>query len=156
MLPAVFVPETLTGMSLLAQFRARAGRIVFVVDEYGVVQGVLTPGDLLEAITGELQPKAQADAWATRRDDGSWLLDGLMPVGELKARLAIDDLPEESRGRYNTVAGLLMAVSGQLPATGERIACAGWVFEVVDLDGKRIDKLLASRIDAAETSDQSG
>ena len=154
--PAVFVPETLTGMSLLAQFRARAGRIVFVVDEYGVVQGVLTPGDLLEAITGELQPKAQADAWATQRDDGSWLLDGLMPVGELKARLAIDDLPEESRGRYNTVAGLLMAVSGQLPATGERIECAGWVFEVVDLDGKRIDKLIASRVAPAEPSDLSG
>ncbi len=140
---AVFVPETLTGMDLLEQFRARAGRMVFVVDEYGVVQGVVTPGDLLEAITGELQPKAQADAWATRREDGSWLLDGLMPVGELKVRLGLDELPEEARGRYNTVAGLLMAVSGQLPATGERVTCAGWVFEVVDLDGKRIDKVMA-------------
>ena len=154
--PAVFVPETLTGMALLAQFRARSGRIVFVVDEYGVVQGVLTPGDLLEAITGELQPTAQVDAWATRRDDGSWLLDGLMPVGELKARLDIDDLPEESRGRYNTVAGLLMAVSGQLPATGERIECAGWVFEVVDLDGKRIDKVIASRLAVQDEGDASG
>jgi putative hemolysin len=142
---AVFVPETLTGMDLLEQFRARSGRMVFVVDEYGVVQGVVTPGDLLEAITGELQPKAPADAWATRRDDGSWLLDGLMPVGELKARLDIDVLPEEERGRYNTVAGLLMAVSGQLPITGEQVECAGWVFEVLDLDGKRIDKVLASR-----------
>ncbi len=140
---AVFVPETLTGMDLLEQFRARSGRMVFVVDEYGVVQGVVTPGDLLEAITGELQPKAQADAWATRREDGSWLLDGLMPVGELKVRLGLDELPEEARGRYNTVAGLLMAVSGQLPATGERVTCAGWVFEVVDLDGKRIDKVMA-------------
>jgi putative hemolysin len=140
----VFVPETLTGMELLEQFRARAGRMVFVVDEYGVVQGLMTPGDLLEAITGELQPKAQGDAWATRRDDGSWLLDGLMPVGELKARLAIDTLPDEDRGRYNTVAGLLMAVSGQLPETGERIEAAGWLFEVVDLDGRRVDKVLAS------------
>ena len=154
--PAVFVPETLTGMALLAQFRARAGRIVFVVDEYGVVQGVLTPGDLLQAITGELQPTAQVDAWATLRDDGSWLLDGLMPVGELKARLDIDDLPEESRGRYNTVAGLLMAVSGQLPATGERIECAGWVFEVVDLDGKRIDKVIAARRVVQDEVDASG
>jgi putative hemolysin len=141
--PAVFVPETLTGMELLEQFRTHAGRMVFVVDEYGVVQGLVTPGDLLEAITGELQPKTQADAWATLRADGSWLLDGLMPVGELKARLEIDELPEEERGRYNTLAGLLMAVSGQLPATGERIECAAWVFEVVDLDGKRIDKVLA-------------
>ena len=154
--PAVFVPETLTGMALLAQFRARSGRIVFVVDEYGVVQGVLTPGDLLEAITGELQPTAQVDAWATLREDGSWLLDGLMPVGELKARLEIDDLPEEGRGRYNTVAGLLMAVSGQLPATGARIACAGWVFEVVDLDGKRIDKVIAARVAVPDDVDPSG
>lgn len=141
--PAVFVPETLTGMELLEQFRARSGRLVFVVDEYGVVQGLVTPGDLLEAITGELQPVAQVDAWATRREDGSWLLDGLIPVTELKVRLGIETLPDEDRGRYNTVAGLLMAVSGHLPATGERIACAGWVFEVVDLDGRRVDKVLA-------------
>ncbi|MBK7051498.1 MAG: HlyC/CorC family transporter [Rhodoferax sp.] len=141
--PAAFVPETLSGMELLEQFRAKSGRFVLVVDEYGVVQGLLTPHDLLEAITGELQPGAQVDAWATRRDDGSWLLDGLMPVSELKVRLGLDDLPEEDRGRYNTVAGLLMSVSGRLPVTGERIECSGWVFEVVDLDGKRIDKVLA-------------
>jgi putative hemolysin len=143
--PAAFVPETLNGMELLEQFRAESGRMVFVVDEYGVVQGLITPRDLLEAITGELQPGLQAEAWATRRDDGSWLLDGLMPVAELKARLEIRELPEEDRGRYNTVAGLLMAVSGHLPAVGERIACGDWTFEVVDLDGKRIDKVLASR-----------
>ncbi|KQP43189.1 hemolysin family protein [Pseudorhodoferax sp. Leaf274] len=151
-LPATFVPETLSGLELLEQFRARAGRMVFVVDEYGVVQGVLTPRDLLEAITGELQPETQTDAWATARGDGSWLLDGLMPVGELKSRLDIEALPEEDRGRYNTVAGLLMAVSGRLPATGERIECAGWVFEVLDLDGRRIDKVLAQPLRADEGS----
>jgi putative hemolysin len=143
-MPASFVPETLSGMELLEQFRAKAGRFVFVVDEYGVVQGLLTPRDLLEAITGELQPGAQIDAWATQRDDGSWLLDGLMPVGELKVRLDIDELPEEDRGRYNTVAGLLMSVSGRLPGEGERIVCGNWLFEVVDLDGKRIDKVMAT------------
>ncbi len=148
--PALFVPETLTGMELLEQFRARSGRMVFVVDEYGVVQGLMTPHDLLEAITGELQPGAQADAWATQREDGSWLLDGLMPVAELRARLAIRELPDEDRGRYNTVAGLLMSVSGRLPATGERIECAGWIFEVVDLDGKRIDKVLAAPMPAVQ------
>ena len=144
--PAVFVPETLSGMELLEQFRAKVGRLVLVVDEYGVVQGLLTPYDLLEAITGELQPGLQADAWATLRDDGSWLLDGMMPVNELKARLDIDDLPDEDRGRYNTVAGLLMAVSGHLPTIGETIACDNWLFEVIDLDGKRIDKVLASQL----------
>ena len=140
---AVFVPETLSGMELLEQFRARSTRILFVVDEYGVVQGLITPMDMLEAITGELQTGAPVDAWATRRDDGSWLIDGVMPVSEFKARLDIKELPGEDRGRYNTVAGLLMAVCGHLPAEGERIECAGWRFEVIDLDGKRIDKVLA-------------
>jgi len=149
--PAVFVPETLTGMELLEQLRAKFTRIVLVVDEYGVVQGLMTPMDMLEAITGELQPGAQVDAWATRRDDGSWLIDGVMPVAELKARLDIRELPEESRGRYNTVAGLLQSVSGRLLQTGERVECVGWAFEVVDLDGKRIDKVLASFIGEPKT-----
>jgi putative hemolysin len=147
---AVFVPETLSGMELLEQFRARSGRLVFVVDEYGVVQGLVTPGDLLEAITGELQPVAQVDAWATPREDGSWLLDGLMPVDELKTRLGIRELPDEERGRYNTVAGLLLSVSGHLPRVGERIDSAGWRFEVVDLDGRRIDKVLATTVDESK------
>jgi len=142
--PAVFVPETLTGMELLEQFRAQSTRIVFVVDEYGVVQGLMTPLDMLEAITGELQPSAQIDAWAIQREDGSWLIDGVMPVSELKARLNIRELPEEDRGRYYTVAGLLQSVSGRLLRTGEQVECAGWRFEVLDLDGKRIDKILAT------------
>ena len=150
-LPAAFLPETLSGMELLEQFRARSGRMVFVVDEYGVVQGIMTPRDLLEAITGELQPGAATDAWATQQEDGLWLLDGLMPVSELKARLDIRDLPGEERGRYNTLAGLLMAESGHLPAVGERIACAGWIFEVLGLEGKRIDRVLA-QMDQADRS----
>lgn len=144
--PAVFVPETLSGMELLEQFRTKTARMVLVVDEYGEVQGLITPNDLLEAITGELQPYTQVDAWATPRDDGSWLIDGAMPVGEFKSRLDISELPDEERGRYNTVAGLLMAVSGSLPVEGEKIECAGWLFEVIDLDGRRIDKLLATRL----------
>ena len=150
-LPAAFLPETLSGVELLEQFRARSGRMVFVVDEYGVVQGIMTPRDLLEAITGELQPGAATDAWATQQEDGMWLLDGLMPVSELKARLDIRDLPGEERGRYNTLAGLLMAETGHLPAVGERIACAGWIFEVLGLEGKRIDRVLA-QMDQADRS----
>jgi len=143
--PAVFVPETLSGMELLEQFRLQSGRLVFVVDEYGVVQGLLTPRDLLEAITGELQVGAQADAWATEREDGSWLLDGVMPLDELKSRLDMAGLPDEERGRYNTLAGLLMSITGRLPRLGERISCQNWTFEVVDLDGRRVDKVLAVR-----------
>ncbi len=143
--PPTYVPETLTGMELLEQFRAQASRMVFVVDEYGVVQGMLTPRDLLEAITGELRPDQAGDAWATPQPDGAWLLAGLMPVAELKSRLDIDELPEEDRGRYNTVAGLVMAELGHLPEVGERVDSSGWVFEVLALEGRRIEKVLARR-----------
>jgi putative hemolysin len=145
--PAIFIPETLSGMELLEQFRAQSARLVLVVDEYGVVQGLLTPRDLLEAITGELKPQAAADAWAIHQLDGSWLLDGLMPVAELKSRLGIDDdLPEEDKNRYNTLAGLLMAVAGELPQQGDTIDCAGWAFEVQALEGRRLDRIKAIKV----------
>lgn len=142
---AVYVPETLSGMELIEQFRTKSARMVFVVDEYGVVQGLITPNDLLEAITGELKPSVQAQAWATQSADGSWELDGLMPVGELKTRLEIDQLPQEDKGRYNTVAGLILSVAGRLPAVGEHISLDGWRFEVSALEGRRIDKVSARR-----------
>ena len=142
--PAIFIPETLSGMELLEQFRAQSARMVFVVDEYGVVQGLLTPRDLFEAITGELKPQAATDAWATQQADGSWLLDGLMPIVELKSRLQIEeDLPENDKNRYNTLAGLLMAASGKLPQRGERVEVAGWGFEVLSMDGRRLDRIQA-------------
>jgi putative hemolysin len=153
--PVAFVPETLSGLDLLEQFRKpveRAtahGRLVLVVDEYGVVQGLMTPRDLLEAITGELlQATVTDEPWAMQRDDGSWLIDGLMPVSEFKARLQIRELPDEDRDIYNTVAGLVMAISGDLPRVGDRVECGEWQLEVVDLDGRRIDKLLVTRFGA--------
>ena len=143
--PPSYVPETLSGMDLLDQFRDHNGRFVLVVDEYGVVQGLLTPRDLLEAITGELQPQAQEDAWATEQPDGSWVLDGAMPVEELKARLQVDYLPDEEHGHYNTLAGLLMSVCGHLPTSTERIDCSGYTFEVQLLQGRRIERVHAWR-----------
>jgi len=150
MVPPVFVPETLSGMELLDHFRASSTELVFVVDEYGAVQGVITVRDVLEAITGEFSTPSADDAWAVRRPDGSWLLDGLIPVPELKDRLEIRDLPEEDRGRYNTLAGMVMLLLGRLPATSDVVEWDGWRFEVVDLDGKRVDKVLVSRIDTLE------
>ncbi|MCA0243575.1 MAG: hemolysin family protein [Proteobacteria bacterium] len=143
--PPVFVPETLSGMELMEHFRSTRADLVFVVDEYGAVQGVISERDLLEAITGEFGTPADEDSWAVRRDDGSWLMDGLIPVPELKDRLELKELPEEDRGRYNTLAGMVMLLLGRLPATGDRAEWQGWTFEVVDLDGKRVDKVLVSR-----------
>ena len=141
----VFVPETLSGMELLDHFRSHVAQLVFVVDEYGAVQGVITLRDVLEAITGEFGPESGDDAWAVRREDGSWLMDGLIPVPEIKDRLGLKDLPEEDRGRYNTLAGMIMLLLGRLPRTTDAVEWGDWRFEVVDLDGKRVDKVLVSR-----------
>jgi putative hemolysin len=148
MKPPVFVPETLSGMELLEHFRATDLELVFVVDEYGAVQGVITARDVLEAITGEFGTPSDEGAWAVRRPDGSWLLDGLIPATELKDRLEIRDLPEEDRGRYNTLAGMVMLLLGRLPVTSDVVQWDGWRFEVVDLDGKRVDKVLVTRIES--------
>jgi len=142
----VFVPETLSGMELLEHFRASDAPLVFVVDEYGEVQGVISVRDVLEAIAGEFNAPGDGDAWAVQREDGSWLLDGLIPVPELKDRLELKELPEEDRGRYNTLAGMIMLLLGRLPRTADVVEWNAWRFEVVDLDGKRVDKVLVSRL----------
>lgn len=146
MVPPVFVPETLSGMELIEHFRMSGVDIVFVVDEYGAVQGVISERDLLEAIAGELGPGTGDDAWAIQRADGSWLMDGLIPVPELKDRLGLGDLPDEDRGRYNTLAGMIMLLLGRLPVVTDVVEWSGWRFEVVDLDGKRVDKVLVQAI----------
>ena len=150
--PAVFVPETLTGMDLLEHFRASGTQIVLVVDEYGEVQGMVTLQDVLEAVTGEFKPKNQEDAWAVQREDGSWLLDGLIPIPELKDKLALKSVPEEDKERYHTLSGLMMLLLERLPQTGDVTHWEGWRLEIVDLDGKRVDKVLASFTSPEETT----
>ena len=142
----VFVPETLSGLELLEHFRTQDAPLVFVVDEYGEVQGVVAVRDVLEAIAGEFTAPADGEAWAVQREDGSWLIDGLIPATELKDRLGLKELPEEDRGRYNTLAGMIMLLLGRLPRTADVVEWNAWRFEVVDLDGKRVDKVLAQKL----------
>ncbi len=143
---AVFVPETRNGMDLLGHFRSSGMQMVMVVDEYGEVQGLITLLDVLEAVTGEFKPHHQDDAWSVQRDDGSWLLDGLIPIPELKDLLQWKTVPEEDKNRFHTLGGLLMWLLGRLPQTADKTVWEGWELEVVDLDGKRVDKVLASKM----------
>lgn len=153
LLPAVYVPESLTGMKLLEQFRESAVQMVFVVDEYGEVIGLISPKDLLQALTGEFRPRDPEDVWAVQRADGSWLLDGLIPVPELKDRLDLKTVPEEEKGLYHTLSGMMMWLIGRMPHTGDVAEWQGWRLEVVDLDGNRVDKVMASRLfDSARES----
>jgi putative hemolysin len=152
--PAVFVPESLTGMELLQNFRTSGTQLAFVVDEYGEVLGIVTLQDVLEAITGEFKPRSVEEEWAVQRADGSWLLDGLIPVAVLKDRLGVKTVPEEER--YHTLSGMLMVLLGRLPQTGDSAQWDDWRFEVVDMDGKRIDKVLAARASGAPGSAAAG
>lgn len=151
--PAIFVPETLTGMKLLEQFRESGVQMVFVIDEYGEILGLITLQDVLEALAGEFKPRDPEDVWGVRREEGSWLLDGLIPIPELKDRLDLKSVPEEHKGRYNTLSGMMMWLIGSVPNTSDVVEWEGWRLEVVDLDGNRVDKVLASRLDDSQADE---
>ena len=138
------LPDTLSALDALESLRGDPIGMALVLDEYGSFEGVVTASDLLEAIIGELGPSlAQQSTPAVKRHDGSLLLDGMMASDELKARLELPDLPRE--GTYHTVAGLMLALLQRVPKEGDRIAWAGWRIEIVDMDGRRVDKVLATR-----------
>ncbi|WP_149536498.1 hemolysin family protein [Siccirubricoccus phaeus] len=139
------LPDNLSAMDALERMRHDPLGIALVLDEYGSFEGVVTASDLLEAIIGELGPEEQpaTPGEAVQRADGSLLLDGMMPSDELRARLDLPELP--ARGTYHTVAGLMLALLRRVPREGDRIVWAGWRFEIIDMDGRRVDKVLASK-----------
>jgi putative hemolysin len=143
--PALIVPGSLLALRLLEQFRARGAHLALVVDELGTLDGLVTTTDLLEALVGDLPtPQELAEPDIVRREDGSWLVDGLLPAEELKDLLGVRALPDEDDGDYRTVAGLVIKVLGRIPKTGDDFALDGHRIEVVDMDGNRVDKVLVS------------
>lgn len=152
----LYVPETITGMELLDNFRQSDVHMAFVIDEYGEVQGIVTLQDLIEAITGEFTPRDPSNSWAMQREDGSWLLDGHIPVPELKDRLMLDTVPDEERGRYHTLSGMMMLLTGRLPKVTDTVTWEGWRLEIVDMDGRTIDKVLASRLPSETIVSETG
>lgn len=142
------LPDTLTALDALERLRGDPLGMALVMDEYGSFEGVVTASDLLEAIVGDLGPAEPAeDGTAVERADGTLLLDGSMASDELRARLDLPELP--GAGTYHTVAGLMLALLKRVPKEGDRIVWAGWRFEILDMDGRRVDKVLASREETA-------
>ena len=151
--PPVFVPETLTSLELLKIFEEQRTHLAFIVDEYGTLQGIVTPRDILKVLAGQIGTPHE-DAWAVQRDDGSWLMDGSIPVPELKDRLGLSSLPAEDKGYYTILSGMFMYLTGRIPHEGDSITWHGWRFEVVDMDGNMIDKLLVEKLPEEESSEQ--
>ena len=142
----LYVPETLTGTELVENFRNSHTPAALVVDEYGEVQGLVTLKDVLEAIVGEFPTPQAEESSALQREDGSWLLDGVIALPELQDTLDLHDLPAGDSDSYHTLSGMIMLLLGRIPRTADTVEWGEWKFEVVDMDGKRIDKVLATRI----------
>jgi putative hemolysin len=141
--PVLGVPDEADALEVLQILRGAEVPMVIVHDEYGHFEGIVTPADVLDAIAGAFKSDPDAaEPEAIQREDGSWLLSGSMPADEMAERLGIA-LPESRK--YDTLAGFILGATGKLPAVGEVVQIADWNFEVVDLDGRRIDKVLAAK-----------
>lgn len=136
------VYETKPVLKVLEQFKQQPVRVAIVVDEYGALQGLITRTDLLEAITGDLANSADGEAEVTEREDGSLLMDGRMAAVEAFARLKITNWPKDAD--FHTIAGFALLQLERIPDAGDYFDWSGWRFEIVDMDGRRVDKLLIS------------
>ena len=148
--PAPVIPEFLDARDVVAILRDSSVHMGLVHDEYGGFQGVVTSADILESIVGGFHTEeGPPEAAATKRDDGSYLISGWMPAVEFASLLRFELPPSR---QYQTVAGFLLSEFGRIPDVGDHIEVDGWRFEIVDLDGRRIDKILAAKIDKAAAS----
>jgi putative hemolysin len=147
--PALIVPESMPALEVLERFRDRVDNVAMVVDEYGGIQGLLSLHDLMEAITGDLTTSQEAAGEVVQRADGSWLMDGALPVHEVREVLDLDPLPGEESGEFETLGGFVMSRLGRIPEVGDMTDWEGRRFEVVDMDGRRVDRVLVSQAQAS-------
>ncbi|MHC2087421.1 hemolysin family protein [Methylobacterium sp. CM6244] len=141
--PPIVVHESMTILAVLETFQSQPMRMAVVVDEYGSLEGIVTQTDLLEAIAGDI-PEAGDEPDVVERPDGSLLIDGMMPARQAFERLEFSEIPDSDD--FTTLAGYVIFQLGRIPAVGDAFETGGWRFEVVDLDGRRIDKILAARV----------
>lgn len=142
----LYVPESTPALQLLEQFQKTGDQLAVVIDEHGAVEGIVTLTDLVQAVVGDLRsPGEEARPQIVQREDGSWLVDGRLPVSDLLERLNVPELPGEEDG-FTTVGGYVFANFGRIPSASDHFIVDDWRFEVVDMDGNRVDKVLISRI----------
>jgi putative hemolysin len=152
---AQFVPERAPVFDVLERFKRSGDQIAFVVDEFGGIQGLLTHTDILEAIIGDIhEPEDELDPDIVQRADGTWLLDGMVPIHEFRQLFELKHLPGEEEGHFHTLGGFVITYLGRIPETGEQITVEGLQLEVVDMDSHRVDKLLVTLIPPTQLPDQ--
>jgi putative hemolysin len=145
--PALFVPESTPALKVVERFKQTRSHLAIVIDEYGGVEGLVTSGDILSSLVGDIpEPDDEGEPGAIQREDGSWLIDGMYPVEEFQELFDIPHLPEASEGYYQTVGGFIMASLGQVPQPGDHFDWAGMRMEVMDMDGRRVDKVMVTRL----------
>ena len=141
----LFVPEGMSALSVLELFRNSGAQIALIIDEFGGIQGMVTHNDLLEAIVGDLPPDDDSEEpQAICRQDGSWLIDGLLRIHDVKSALDLDNLPGEESHEFQTLGGFVLAQMRSIPTVGQSFESVGLRFEVVDMDHRRVDKVLVS------------
>jgi putative hemolysin len=152
----LFVAENTRALDVVEIFRQSGTHFALITDEFGGIEGLITLNDVMEAIVGNLPSEDLNEPRIAQRDDGSWLVDGLIAVEELKDLLDQEELPHEQKGHYQTLAGFVLTMMGRIPSAGQHFDWGGFRFEVMDMDGARVDKVLVVPIapdpDAAETA----
>jgi putative hemolysin len=147
LVPPLIAPEAMTATQLLEQFKKTGRHTAVISDEFGAVQGLVTLIDVFEAIVGDLpEPGRRNQSGAKRREDGSWEVDATLPIAEFKSLLGVTaHLPDESEADYRTAGGFVVTQFGRIPSVGDHFSWAGWRFEVLEMDRRRVDKVLAAR-----------
>jgi putative hemolysin len=142
----IFVHESTHALKVLERFRQSGLQMALVVDEYGTIEGIITLTDILEAIVGDIaSAEVSEEPLIVEREEGAWLVEGMLPVDELKAFFHIRKLPSERTGRFQTLGGFTMTHLSRVPAVGDHFECCGLSFEVVDMEGRRVRKVLIKR-----------
>ncbi|MCK6470922.1 MAG: hemolysin family protein, partial [Planctomycetes bacterium] len=146
LLEPLYVPNTVPALRLLETFKTARKHVALVVDEFGVVRGLVTVNDVLESLVGELPETLGTAESIVRREDGSWLVDGMVPLDRLKSHFSLGILPGEGKGEYQTLSGFVMTQLNRVPRTGDRFEWGGHQFEVIDMDETRVDKVLIQTV----------
>ncbi len=150
----LFIPESAEALQALEQFKETGEHYAMVTDEFGSIAGIITSTDILEAIVGDLPAKGEpGEPEVTLREDGTWLMGGALSIDEMKDKLELDHLPDEEEGAFQTVGGFVMVRLGEVPHAGDHFEWGGFRFEVMDMDGRRVDKVLATPLPPEEKNE---